>query len=207
LLTGRKAATEMSDFAAAKDLYWIYRSYIQHEDDLINNRTTWLITIQSFLLATFGFSYQKWLEVFTRYVENKTSNHLFFSFLLDKPTADTERYTLFMNMAFTNYGLFLLALCAIGFAVGGISFYSIKAAALAIEQLTDTWADIEKKIGPDCHFPKIIGGGSKEAAKHGLRFPTFLPRFFMALWAVTVIAVIYSQYVSPFLKNVSFLPY
>jgi len=197
----------MADFAEAKDLYWIYRSYIQHEDDLINNRTTWLITIQSFLLATFGFSYQKWLEVFTRYIENKTSHHVFLPFLFDKPASDAASYSSFMNMAFTNYGLFLLALCVIGFAVGGISFYSIKAAALAIEQLNDTWADIERTIGKDYQFPKIIGGGSKEAAKHGLRFPTFLPRFFMALWAVTVIAVIYSQYVSPFLKNISFLPY
>jgi hypothetical protein len=46
-----------------EELYLNYRDYIKHENILINYRTTWLITIQSFLITTFGFSYQKKFEV------------------------------------------------------------------------------------------------------------------------------------------------
>jgi hypothetical protein len=46
------------------EIYELFRSYVKHEDTLIDHRTTWLIYIQSFLLATFGFSYQKKFEVY-----------------------------------------------------------------------------------------------------------------------------------------------
>ena len=36
------------------DLYNIYREYIKHENTLINNRISWLTTIQGFLFAAFG---------------------------------------------------------------------------------------------------------------------------------------------------------
>jgi hypothetical protein len=47
-------AQQNLDSKNTRELFWIYRLYVQYEDDLINNRTTWLITIQAFLLATFG---------------------------------------------------------------------------------------------------------------------------------------------------------
>jgi hypothetical protein len=39
-------------------VYQIHRAYIEHEDNLTNHRTTWLITIQSVVLATFEFCFQ-----------------------------------------------------------------------------------------------------------------------------------------------------
>ena len=35
-------------------VYQIYRDYMKHEDDLLNQRTTWLLVIQGFLFATLG---------------------------------------------------------------------------------------------------------------------------------------------------------
>lgn len=35
-------------------LYQIYRDYLIHEDDLMNQRSTWHLLIQGFLFATFG---------------------------------------------------------------------------------------------------------------------------------------------------------
>jgi hypothetical protein len=35
-------------------LYSVYRDYMKHEDDLINQRTSWHLLLQGFLFATFG---------------------------------------------------------------------------------------------------------------------------------------------------------
>ena len=37
----------------------IFRDYMQHEDNLINQRVSWNSTIQGFLFATYGLSQQK----------------------------------------------------------------------------------------------------------------------------------------------------
>ena len=41
-------------FERLTTLYNIYRDYMKHEDDLLNQRTTWLLVIQGFLFATLG---------------------------------------------------------------------------------------------------------------------------------------------------------
>ena len=46
-----------------EEVYKIHRDYLEHEDELVHHRTTALITIQSFLIATFGFTYQKKYEI------------------------------------------------------------------------------------------------------------------------------------------------
>jgi hypothetical protein len=43
-----------ADFERADSLYKIYRAYIEHEDELINHRSTWHLLIQGFLFATFA---------------------------------------------------------------------------------------------------------------------------------------------------------
>jgi hypothetical protein len=35
-------------------LYYLYRDYMKHEDDLINQRSSWHLLLQGFLFATFG---------------------------------------------------------------------------------------------------------------------------------------------------------
>src|SRR5437763_1604980 len=52
--------------ADTRDLYRIFRSYIAHEDDLINQRQTWNLTIQGFLFAAYAFSLQKLVEAESR---------------------------------------------------------------------------------------------------------------------------------------------
>lgn len=44
-------------------VYATYRAYVQHEDDLTNNRLNWNFTIQGFLFAAYSFSLQKIAEV------------------------------------------------------------------------------------------------------------------------------------------------
>jgi hypothetical protein len=44
-------------------IYELFRDYVKHQDSLINNRLSWLLTIHGFLYATYGFTIQKKLEV------------------------------------------------------------------------------------------------------------------------------------------------
>lgn len=46
------------------DLYKVYRSYIEHEDDLINQRTTWFIQLHSFLIASYGITFAAFVNSF-----------------------------------------------------------------------------------------------------------------------------------------------
>src|SRR3954453_13719795 len=43
-------------------LYKEYRDYLKHEETLINNRTTWLITGNALLIAALGVIFQKRLD-------------------------------------------------------------------------------------------------------------------------------------------------
>jgi hypothetical protein len=36
----------------------LYRDYVKHEDELINRRLTWLLTVQGFLFAAYGLTNQ-----------------------------------------------------------------------------------------------------------------------------------------------------
>jgi hypothetical protein len=53
-------------FEKISELYKILRSYIEHEDYLINFRSNWMYLIQSFLVASYGFTIQKKLEVMSK---------------------------------------------------------------------------------------------------------------------------------------------
>lgn len=187
-------AQQSLDSKNTRELFWIYRLCVQHEDDLINNRTTWLVTIQAFLLATFGFSYQKWLEAFEKYSEFRSSS------------SNALQFSTTMQPVFNNYSLFLLALCAIGFFVGLISFQSIHAAVSAIKKLHEDWKRVERLADEDCHLPELIGGGSEQTARHGTRFPLFLPSLFIVLWLISPLAIAYSDKIGKFMQSFSFLP-
>ena len=59
--TAASAQAEMS-LDEANTVYTAYRSYVVHEDDLVHQRTTWSIAIQTFAVATFGLIYQRQLD-------------------------------------------------------------------------------------------------------------------------------------------------
>jgi hypothetical protein len=42
----------------AKQIYDLYRDYVKHEDELINRRLSWNLTLQGFLFAAYGVSFQ-----------------------------------------------------------------------------------------------------------------------------------------------------
>lgn len=147
-------------------MFRLLREYLVHEDDLINQRTKWLITIQSFLIATFGFSVQKLLEVIAKG---------------DVPLSAGVR---------ARYFCFLLILVFVGLATSYVSRASVKAAVTAMDSLGEHWRkNRDKYPGPEW-LPGLIGGGSLETHFKGTRMPLWLPNVFFILWVLVAALVL-----------------
>lgn len=153
------------------DVYKLHRAYIEHEDRLINHRTTWLITIQSFLMATFGFTYQKRFEVAAE-LHHKGEN-------LSSLGAISDEYSLFM-----------VALALIGLAVSLLALVSVRAAAKSIGKLDTSW---NRYIGPNPppHFPGVTGGGDDDAARTGVWLSSAIPAFFSSVWCFALVFLLF----------------
>ena len=162
-------------------VYRIFREYLQHEDHLINHRTTWLITIQSFLWATFGFSYQKKYEVLER-ITNTTVGVKDFS-------QQTKEFDLSM-----------IILIVVGFLTAFLAIFSIWAAANAILHLAKEWEG-SKMNNPDVQYlPVITGGGYPTARKYGILVSKCLPLTFCILWVLTYVLLF-----TPFRQAIPYL--
>ncbi|MBA2594129.1 MAG: hypothetical protein M3495_03720 [Pseudomonadota bacterium] len=153
-----------------EEIYTLYRAYITHEDGLVNQRTTWLVTIQSFLLATFGFSYQKKYEV-----AEKLSAHI--------PPLDS------LGAVTTEYNLFLLILAIVGFLIGAFAFVSIYAAVMATRAVEANWR--QQLVGQNFRYlPDITGGGNSRASRYGIILSLWTPVFFIGMWLVAIFLLV-----------------
>lgn len=145
-------------------LFILYRDYLKHEDVLINYRTTWLVSVQSFLIATFGFSYQKKFEVLAQAIEKSAVAKLEISIYL--------------------YDFFMVLLIVIGVFTSVAAMRSVSAAVLAINELKEKWEAIIKYYPPLYHLPNITGGGNTTASAIGAGLALRLPRGFLISWTV-----------------------
>ena len=161
--------------------FTIFRNYVDHEDDLINNRLLWNINIQGFLFATYGFSLQKLAEV--------------------QMKQGTE-------IATTKALYWLVGTLPIfGIIMSVTSYKGVQAAQIAITNLNQQWKEIVEihYRADDLMVPKLIGGGcpaadqsgaqSQKAHDWGFRAPKWFPWICAAAWALL------------FLSYVSFLIY
>lgn len=145
-------------------LFELYRDYLKHEDNLVNHRLTWLVSVQSFLIATFGFSYQKKFEVISQAI-------------LDSKLSALEN-TIFL------YDWFLFFLVLIGLGTSFSAWRSVSAAVRAINRLKLGWKKIIGSQPQHYHLPDITGGGDEKASDDGVRLSLGLPRFFLFFWLV-----------------------
>lgn len=153
------------------ELFTLYRDYLEHEDGLINYRTTWLVSVQSFLIATFGFSYQKKFEVLGQAITKCTVGEL--------------EVTIYL------YDFFLFLLVLIGIVTSRAAIRSVKAAVLAIGALQKKWEGmIEHKEYPELfHLPKVIGGGFHKTPDEGAELALGLPKVFLISWCVIFVFI------------------
>jgi hypothetical protein len=150
-----------------EQMYSIFRSYLTHEDDLINQRTTWFTTLQNFTLVTFGLVYAKIFDTATGTVEHNYHLSNFYSHVKD----------------------FLLLLAFFGFVVSLLQFLAVAAAQRSISALEERWRKYCccKPIG--LLLPPITGGGDIPATTWGHRLPRFLPWFCMLAWAGAMVYI------------------
>lgn len=147
-------------------LFSLYRDYLKHEDGLINYRATWFVGVQSFLIATFGLSYQKKFEVVAQAIKNCSIGQLKGSIYL------------------YDISLFLLVIVGIFSSYAAIS--SIRAAVEAIDELQRKWKEEIIQGQTLHHLPNIIGGGMKDTVKDGAELALNLPVFFLRFWTGVV---------------------
>lgn len=163
----------------ANNLYTAHRDYIVHEDDLVNQRTTWAITIESFVIAIFGLAYQKKMEGLLA----------FFGLDEDKKSFSVEVMKTFDHV----FDQFLIMIAVFGLIVAMISGVAVYAAQRAIKVLGEHW-EAECSTTPLCgRFPPLTGGGNKLSTRLGHTFPLILPIFFVAFWLFTIIFIAWFQ--------------
>jgi hypothetical protein len=128
----RKEPPWCSDPAHVELFYKELRDHLKHEDNLCNNRMTWLITLQAFLFTAYGFS----LSAEAVLGSNSDSSTLL-------PLIKDAR-TSFALVGAASALIILAALCA---------------AMLSISKLVSKW--YEAPIAVRRQFPQIIGNSSK----------------------------------------------
>jgi hypothetical protein len=148
----------LHSFDHLTELYKVYRDYMKHEDDLLNQRTTWLLVIQGFLFAT--------LAVLGEWVSPKD------------PLSDllrTERLYL------------IYVLVGVGIFIAVAAFISILAANEAIDSLQEKWEKElrEHYRAEDWDlFPEIAGGGHKKAKARGKTPALAIPCIVSLAWII-----------------------
>jgi len=140
--------------------YRVIRDYIIHEDNLINQRMTWMILIQSFLVAGFVYS---------------------LSSGLDDKGGDSANIGSSIPMSDTLTAI-VWAIPLTGLTISLLGFVSILAASNALTSLTRTYSPQFEEKG----FPPLSGGGSGSAALLGFVAPFLIPVAMVVLWVLAL---------------------
>lgn len=150
--------------------YERYRSYVVHEDSLINWRISWFLFVQVSLFSAF------WV----------CTNHYLSSFYGDYDVMTTN----FFNLS--NFDLFSVSIIPIfGFASGLVSICSINAAEDSIFALDRGWNRIRRG---NCILPPIIGGGDHRASVRGAMLAKFFSTGSLFVWLLVFIFIVISNW-------------
>lgn len=159
---------EFPEEEPCREHYAVFRGYVTHEDDLINQRIHWLLLVSSFMFAS--------LAVIISQAHTLTDMSLFAQSRLPVP---------------------LLSVAVVAIALSGLSFAMVSeggilAAARAQEQLSEAWKNA-KALYPHHwdRYPHILGGGSDAAHLDGLAYPAHILLLLKLVWsAILVVGVV-----------------
>ncbi len=155
------------------DMYRIYIDYIRHENDLLNQRTTWFMTAQAALILVASYLLQKYLEVFGGFFKDKSFSDL--------------NYEL-KNMVVLLV-LFWAVVCLLGIVTAASASRSIKAAVKAQQCLEERWAEKFLVRADELGLPRLMGGGDREAGGKGGYFAEKLPPLLIGAWILFLVVV------------------
>lgn len=144
------------------EIYKIYKSYLEHENLLLNQRVTWLVTIQSFFLAAYAIPLGR-IEINT-------------SLIMDWKDIRT---------------FYAVSLCIGAFCACIASFMSIIAATNAQKDIEKKWLAEHRDDAVRLGLPHIAGGGSKNRGKLGGTFARVIPVIMALFWLVNLTALIF----------------
>lgn len=186
------------------ELYCVFRDYLKHEDNLINNRLNWNFTIQGFLFFSWAYCFQKAVDLEIA--------------LAAKDLAAESAAKL--TSALREIHAAMMAIGCAGFIVTLLVFFAALGAELAINNICGKWNKDHPEYahGPELsgdarsvrklvalfrsirhgkldakhdthepHLPGIIGGGRRGAHVLGFGAPIAIPIFFMAAWVLLTI--------------------
>jgi hypothetical protein len=163
------------------ELYETYRSYIRHEDGLINFRTTWFVTIQGVLFAVYGFSIQKRSEIFasiTKDILTKVQDPDKFYAFFATVSGDQESP---IKKALIRLDYIIHWIPMVGTVTGLVAFASIYAAVLAMRR-------VERSAEPHLpdftaySLPGLTGGGGASIPWFGLALGLVMPCVVVVFW-------------------------
>ena len=141
-------------FMEVKELYSIYRDYVKHEDELINRRLSWNLTLQGFLFAAYGVSFQ----------------------VLAGPPNDAglKQHMHYLPCVFS----------AVGLAVAILVLMSIMAAQDSIDGLRTAWHEPSRHIDEALReaLPGLTGAGQSFANRWGKVPQVGIPIVIILAW-------------------------
>jgi hypothetical protein len=184
-------------------IYELLRDYIKQEDNLINQRLTWILTIHGFLYATYGLTIHKNLEIAAKMAADLTD---------DK----NRRVAAYLNGSILcttlwEMHLFLILISLIGFFISYFGARSINAAYESATQVRDV---LEKEFSTrtdkynlrvgrkirvirrievgdsttgSAKLPDISGGGSEYLERRGFTASRAIPYVLAFGWVVAII--------------------
>ena len=136
-----------------------FRDYIEHEDDLINHRSSWHHTTQGFLFAALGAT------------------------LVAKPDPATLPQLVVLQKTM----VFILPL--LGMWLSFVTAVSIRSAAMVVYELTNQWRTIVDGYGSDIWppLPGLTGAGLSSVSKWGKLSAFGIPRVVGGVWLLLLL--------------------
>jgi hypothetical protein len=184
-----KSGDETIDPALAVHLnqYEIFRSYVEHEDNLINHRITWSVTIQGFLFAGYAVVIGAYTSV---------EQAFYFRSPGVAPGLSMDRLSGPNLLAFAAIVVFPV----VGALIAFLTIFSALAARAAINQLTQDHQERVLKTKTKDHaeltnilrrqepfLPRLIGGGAEFSDRKGFRLAIGIPLAFTASWILVAL--------------------
>ncbi len=173
-------------------IYEMFRSYVEHEDDLTNNRITWMLAIHGFLYASYGFTIQKKLEVFDKINAIVATN----------PTVNFDNYmrTGQLRYVLVEIEVFLITIACVGLFISLFAGFSVRAAHRAIQNNKTLFENkfypeqrhgVEKTVNlgdstNELRVPTIVGGGNEHEVKFGDLTSKGLPAILATSWILAL---------------------
>lgn len=193
-------------------LYGNYRNYLQHEDNLINNRISWMLTIHGFLYATYGFTLQKKIEIYSKLDgAHKVSTGKFleitageYSFIFSR-IEKTESTSLIFGLPHeaVTANLFMIMIAVVGYFISRYSRRSILAADQAAKSVNKIATTVFRHRRDEACLDRVIldqegkfdlpglsGGGSDKYTEEGFRAATVIPTVLILSWPISAILLI-----------------